>query len=83
MVIIYDSGILNENNVREHCLIVPYAMDFTSQREKCLGVQLGVDYECQSDTSTTEPCTITLWQSMNQYVGYTQSIQEPVDIPLS
>ena len=58
-------------------------MDFTSWREKRLGVQLGVDSECQSDTSTTQPCTMTPWQSMNHYVGYTQSIQEAVDIPLS
>ena len=64
-------GILNENNVREHCLIVPCTMDFNSQREKCLGVQLGVDYECQSDTPTTQPCTMTLMQSKNHYVGYT------------
>ena len=76
-------GILNGNNVREHCLIVPCAMDFTSQTEKCLGVQLGVDSECQSDTPTTQPCTMTLWQSMNHYVCYTQSVHEPVDIPLS
>ena len=48
-----------------------------------IGVQLGVDSECQSDTPTTEPCTMTLWQSMNHYVGYTQSVQEPVNIPLS
>ena len=48
-----------------------------------IGVQLGVVYECQSDTPTTQPCTMTLWQSMNQYVGYTQTIQEPVDNPLS
>ena len=34
--------ILNENNIREHCLIVPCTMDFTSWREKCLGVQLGL-----------------------------------------
>ena len=39
--------------------------------EKCLGVKLGVDSECQSDTPTTEPCTMTLWQSMNHYVRYT------------
>ena len=65
-------------------------MDFTFQREKCLGVQLGVDSECQSvdsecqsDTPTTESCTMTLWQSMNHYVDYTQSNQEPVDISLS
>ena len=48
-----------------------------------IGVQLGVDYECQSDTPTTQPCTMTLWQRMNHYVGYTPSIQKPVDNPLS
>ena len=44
-----------------------------------IGVQLGVASECQSDTPTTQPCTMTSWQSMNHYVGYTQSIQVNVD----
>ena len=73
-------GILNENNVTQHCLIVSCTMDFTSQREKCLGVQLGLMVSAsQIYTPTTQPCTMTPWQSMNHYIGCTQSIQEPVD----
>ena len=50
------AGILNGNN-REHCLIVSCTMHFTSWREKCQGVQLGVDSECQLNIRTYEPCT--------------------------
>jgi len=45
-------------------LIVSCTMHFTSWREECLGVQIGVDSECQSGTLTTEPFTMTPGQNM-------------------
>ena len=47
-------------------------MHFTSWREKCLGVQLGVDSEFQSDTLTTEPRTMTPGQSMKHQAIHKQ-----------
>ena len=41
----------------QHCLIVSCTMHFTSWRVKS---QLGIDSECQSDTLTTEPRTMSM-----------------------
>ena len=45
-----------------------------------IGVQQGVASECQSDALPLSHDTMTPWQSMNHYIGYTQSIQVNVYI---
>ena len=87
MVIIYDSWNTEWKQHKRTLFDSAMCNGLHFPERKMFRCSAGSWFWVQSDTPTTEPCT--MWQSMNHYVSYTlskmftQTIQKPVDNPLS